>query len=260
MVIKVNLDIYRTAFLEVEKISSVKSHIEKLKYQQCDNNIKCDMNIDMSYRDVEFNECFISIPYKFELEIDADLDVFDIKINKLFVYVIEAKGINVEFELSVLYNEESKPIEIIDEVVVIEDSNEEIIIEEENENIKTEEEISEEIKLEQNIKEEDTKSEIEKVKEEISKDYEAKLKENLASRDDNNVKIISTNDKKSEVDFIRLFNSSEEKYRVKTLLCESEDELNDISKKYKVSINDLLKGYDKLSKRVIFKISTTASN
>lgn len=260
MVIKVNLDIYRTAFLEVEKISSVKSHIEKLKYQQCDNNIKCDMNIDMSYRDVEFNECFISIPYKFELEIDADLDVSDIKINKLFVYVIEAKGINVEFELSVLYNEDSKPIEIIDELEVIEDSNEEIIIEEQNDNIKTEEEISQEIKLEQNITQEDAKTEIEKVKEEISKDYEAKLKENLASRDDNNVKIISTSDKKSEVDFIRLFNSGEEKYRVKTLLCESEDELNDISKKYKVSINDLLKGYDKLSKRVIFKISTAASN
>lgn len=279
-----NLEIYRTDFLEVDKISSIKSHIEKIKYQQVDSIIKCEMDIDMTYRDIEFNECFISIPYKFELDIDAELEVFDIKINKIFVYVIEAKGISIEYELVLVYNDKSKKIEIIDEidekellddnvcenVKIVEEIKEENINDLTNditdENIKTEEEISEEIKenqekeLEEKKGDNDIQEKIDKVKEEIEKDYEAKLASNLATREDSNIRIISTLNKKNEIDFLKFFDSKEEKYRVKTLICESEEELNDISKKYKISINDLLDGYDKNSKRVIFKINSSSSN
>lgn len=265
-----NLEIYRTAFLEIDKISSVKSHIEKIRFQQVHGIIKCEMDIDMSYRDIDFNECFISIPYKFDLEIDEELEVMDIKLNKLYIYVIEAKGINIEYELDLSYNSISKPIEIIDDPKDDEldkcfndemktESNSNSVL---NDNIKSEEEISIEIKEMQNtdISDEIIKEEIQKVKEEISKDYEAKLATNLASRDDKNIKIVSTISKNNTVDFLRLFNNNEDKFRIKTLFCESEEDLNEISKKYKVSISDLLKGYDKLSKRVIFKINNLSSN
>lgn len=245
-----NLQINRTAFLDVEKISSIKSHIEKLKYEQDAQKLKCIMDIDMTYRDIDFNECFKSVPYEFELDIASNLEIEDVKINKLYIYVIEALGINIEYELELsciqLEENDAKEIELIPLA-----SNSEQIIAESDDNIKTEEEINQEIKENQTIASEESKKEIEKVKEEISKDYEAKLASNLASRD--NVKIVSTVDKKSDIDFIKLFNSNEAKFKIKTLLCDSEEELNEISKKYKISINDLLKGYDRESKRVIFK-------
>lgn len=246
-----NLQINRTAFLDVEKISSIKSHIEKLKYEQDAQKLKCIMEIDMTYRDIDFNECFKSVPYEFELDIASNLEIEDIKINKLYIYVIEALGINIEYELELscqqLEGNDAKEIDLI----TTPSNSEQIIAANEDDNIKTEEEINQEIKDNQTKTSEESKKEIEKVKEEISKDYEAKLASNLASRD--NVKIVSTVDKKSDIDFIKLFDSKEARFKIKTLLCDSEEELNDISKKYKISINDLLKGYDRESKRVIFK-------
>ena len=98
---------------------------------------------------------------------------------------------------------------------------------------------------------EESKEIIEKIKEDLSKSYEDELKSNLNKRD---ISVSTTHTKNSELDFIKLFNSKENYYKIKTVECRNDKELNDISKKYNVSINTLIKGYDRQNGKVVFKL------
>ena len=70
-----------------------------------------------------------------------------------------------------------------------------------------------------------------------------------------NVKIIETKGNGNELDFLSFFDQSlSSYYKIKTIYNADEKELNKISKEYNISIEELLKGYDRKNKCVIFKL------
>lgn len=216
------LKINKEAFFEVEGISILKSHVDKISKNSFDG--KClsgVIDINISYIDTVNDECFKALTLDFEIEMD-NIKVNNIKLANTKVFVIESHGINVEYELELDY-------EAIDE------ANEEL-----------EEAFDNEIVLDEN--------DIEKIKENIEKDYENKLLDSLNSRDASNVEIIKTKDKRSENEFLSFFTSKESSYySLKTIHCPNEDALNEISKKYNISIDELIKGYDRITGRVTFR-------
>lgn len=235
------LEIVKNAFLEIDKISTLKNHIDKLVKKEIDENkINGGLEIDISYQDLSGNECFKSIPFTFEMELD-DILVDDISLKYVNVYVVEGQGISVDYTLTVVYNmEDAKEIEII-QLDDIESSPQEDAFEKPIEEVELEE------KAEQ----------IEKIKENISKDYENKLADNLSKREENKIEIITSKGKENELDFLRFFDDSMASYfSVKTLLCPSEEMLNSIAKEYKVPMDDLLKGYDKANGKVTFRLTS----
>lgn len=99
-----------------------------------------------------------------------------------------------------------------------------------------------------NIKEENN----EIIKEEIKADYEDKLITEMKER---NTEIIETKSNKNEKDFLNFFDNSLSNYfKIKTIYMVEEKNLDSISKKYNISLEELLKGYDRQNKSVIFKL------
>lgn len=226
-------------FIQIEKISSIQSYVHKLKDKSIKNGLaKGIIEIDISYRDNDNHECFKSIPYEISLDVDY-IRAIDFNLKKLNAFLIDNQGINIEYQIELSYeNDVLRDDDIIDEIIdngdnIIEEIKEELI-----ENDKEE------------ILEDKSKEEIEKIKEDISKDYENKLAESLQKRE--NV-IITTKSSKNESDFLRFFDERVSTYfKIKTIECHEHD-LNNISKEYNVPIDELIKGYDKINGRVIFK-------
>ena len=99
-----------------------------------------------------------------------------------------------------------------------------------------------------NIKEDNN----EIIKEEIKADYEDKLITEMKER---NTEIIETKSNKNEKDFLNFFDNSLSNYfKIKTIYMVEEKNLDSISKKYNISLEELLKGYDRQNKSVIFKL------
>ncbi len=214
----------KTAFLEIENISTVKGHIDKLVNKNISNStVEGVLEIDISYRDMENNECFKSMPVSFSVELN-DLAVHDVELKKLDVYVVDCKGVDVEYILSLVYEENTdKPIEIIE--------------------LNPQEEVA----LPQEEK-------IEQIKKDISQDYENKLADNLNQRE-KSIAIVTTKEKESPLDFLKFFdNTIATYYSIKTLSCPQEEMLNQIAKEYNVPLEDLLKGYDKENGKVTFRL------
>lgn len=237
------LDIAKNTFLEIEKISTLKGHIDKIKSKEINNDkVTGVLEIDISYRDLSNNECFKSMSFDYNLELDG-LNIKDLKLKGTNVYVVEGRGISVDYVLSVEYDSlEEEEIEIIkledDNICICEDEIEEI----------KEEVVEEEAEI-------NHEEEINKIKEDISKDYENKLADNLNHRE-NKISIVSSKNKSSELEFLRFFDDTNSSYfKIKTLLCESEKELDAISKEYRIPISELLIGYDKQNGKVTFKYS-----
>ncbi|MBE6137719.1 MAG: hypothetical protein E7176_04930 [Erysipelotrichaceae bacterium] len=222
------LEIVKNTFLEIEKISSLKGHIGKLVDNKYDGDDAIGtIEIDISYKDINGNECFKSMSFNYEIELD-DLNISDVKLKSSNVYVVEGRGISVDYVLSITYE-----ASLDEEIDII--------------SLEAEDEYVEEAKSIEEVLEEEK---IEKIKEDISKDYENKLADNLNQR----VSIVSTKNKESEIEFLRFFDEKESSYfHIKTLLCENEKELNSISKEYKISLNELLLGYDKANGKVTFR-------
>lgn len=234
------LEIIKNAFLEIDKISTLKNHIDKLVKKDIDGNkINGGLEIDISYQDLSGNECFKSIPFTFEMELD-DILVDDISLKSVNVYVVEGQGISVDYTLAVAYNmEDAKEIEII-QLDDIDPSEEEVFD-----------------KPIEKVEPEEVSEQLEKIKEDISKDYENKLADNLSKREENKIEIITSKGKENELDFLRFFDDSVASYfSIKTLLCTSEEMLNTIAKEYKVPMDDLLKGYDKENGKVTFRLTS----
>lgn len=243
----------KNTFLEIEKINTLKRHIDKLVGKEISGGkASGSLEVDISYKDVDGNECFKSLPFDFDLEL-ADLSISDIVLKNVSVYVVEGRGISVDYYLTVLYNlEEAKEVEIIhleeEPVPVIQPAAEE-----------TEEEPSKEEDrpkpAEESDAQEEKEAEIEKIKEDISKDYENKLADNLGQRE-NKVAVITTKSSASDLNFLRFFDDTVGNYySIKTLACGSEEMLNTISKEYKIPLDTLLKGYDREHGKVTFKLN-----
>jgi len=227
------LEIVKNTFLEIEKISSLKGHIGKLVDNKYDGDDAIGtIEIDISYKDINGNECFKSMSFNYEIELD-DLNISDVKLKSSNVYVVEGRGISVDYVLSITYE-----ASLDEEIDII--------------SLEAEDEYVEEAKSIEEVLEEEK---IEKIKEDISKDYENKLADNLNQRE-NKISIVSSKNKSSELEFLRFFDETQSSYyKIKTLLCDSEKELNAISKEYRIPISELLIGYDKENGKVTFKYS-----
>jgi len=238
------LDIAKNTFLEIDKISTLKGHIDKLKTKNI-NNYKVDgsLEVDISYRDLNNNECFKSLEFDYDFELEG-LSINDVSLKSANVYVVEGRGISVDYILTVFYESITN-----EEIELISINDDEVILEEEIDSIKEDNESAKEDILNNH------EDEINKIKEDISKDYENKLADNLNQRE-NKISIVSSKNKSSELEFLRFFDETQSSYyKIKTLLCDSEKELNAISKEYRIPISELLIGYDKENGKVTFKYS-----
>lgn len=103
--------------------------------------------------------------------------------------------------------------------------------------------------VEDNKTEKDTN---EALKEEIKADYEDKLITEMKER---NTEIIETKANRNEKEFLSFFDNTLASYfKIKTIYMVEEKDLDSISKKYNISLEELLKGYDRQNKSVIFKL------
>ncbi len=90
------------------------------------------------------------------------------------------------------------------------------------------------------------------IKEEIKADYEDKLISEMKER---NTEIIETKSNRNEKEFLNFFDNSLSSYfKIKTIYMVEEKDLDSISKKYNISLEELFKGYDRQNKSVIFKL------
>ena len=100
--------------------------------------------------------------------------------------------------------------------------------------------------------ESNSKDNNEVIKEEIKNQYEEKLTNEMNER---GINVIETKGRGNELDFLGFFDSNlSDYYKLKTIYNVDEKELNNISKEYNISIEELLKGYDRKNKCVIFKL------
>lgn len=228
------LNIEKNNFYKMTNVFSVKSQMSKINELAIDNSfIKGSIDVSLYYYDLDGKENFELISLPFELDLES-LDVKEVKLLKTNVFVVEGNGLNIEYELEIeyeFYNDDVSEIEIIkDEDIEVEDDNRPV------EEIK---DIVEEI-------EED----YEQIKEDTKEFYEEILEKNL--RD--NVEIISTKSNMDSESFLAFFDDNISYYRLKCLYVENESELNEISTKYNIKMEELLAGYDNVTKKVIFKI------
>lgn len=221
-----NLEIEKKTYVEVYQISSLKNHIDKLVNKNInDSKIEGSIEISLTYQDTSFNECFKTINFDFSLELD-EINVIDVALGKVMIYVIEGNGVNIEYSLSVLYDS-TKKIEIISDVT-----------NESNDSLINTVDTLEELDLKENIKEE----------------YKEKLEKELDKRDE--VKIITPATDKSEIDFLKFFDDNFSSYfKIKTLECNSKDELKNISKEYNINLSILEASYDDVRRTVTFKLN-----
>ena len=237
------LNLEKNNFYRITNISSVKSQLSKIKELEInESNIKGNIDVNLYYYDLAGKENFELISLPFELDL-ASLDVKDVKLIKANVFVVEGNGINIEYELEIEYEflEDKKEIE----VEMIDDTRpKETLIDEEISNDFSPVEIITDIEF--SVLEED----LEEVKEDTKEYYEEMLEKKL--RD--NVEVVTTKSNMDTESFLAFFDNNITYYRLKCIHIENEKELEEISKKYNVKIEELLNGYDKDSKKVIFKI------
>ena len=228
------LDISKNYFYEVSGIVGIKAHIEKInKLEINESYAKGEIEVNLSYSDNEGMECFKVINFPFEIILD-ELKVIDVILTNVSVTLIEGQGVDINYSLIVNYLvlEEEKVVEVetINDVL-----EEEKVVEVEPINDVLEEEKS-----------------LEKIKDDISKDYEEKLLDKLNERND---ETIITKTHLSIDNFLDFFDKEcSEKFSLKTLHVEKEEDLNKISKEYNVSMDVLLSGYDRVNHKVMFKI------
>lgn len=221
------LIIEKSAYFDVEKISILKTYVTRIIKNDDNNGV---IELDLSYLNSNSEECFNTINLDYELDLN-DYKIIDVKVLSTKIYVIESNGVNIDYKIEVEYEKfDDEVIEMIDDTIVIpEENDEEIISFEEG---------------------------IEKIKEDISKDYENKLIDSLNRNENKQIKIISSKDNRSELEFVNFFNFEERGYHlIKTLYCPNEEVLNDIAKKYQIEFNTLLRGYDRDNKKVTFRIN-----
>ena len=204
----------------------------------------------------------VLVPFASRKVVGYVIDVKEVNLVKANVFVVEGNGVNIEYELEIEYEliEDKKEtiIEVIDDIRPEEKINdEEILFEDDNLNDIEDDESdisiknnSSEIEMITDVEIEDFEEDLEEVKEDTKEYYEEILEKNL--RD--NVEVITTKSNMDSESFLTFFDDNITYYRLKCVHVESEKELEDISKKYNIKIDELLSGYDKDTKKVIFKI------
>lgn len=219
------INIEKNNFCQLEGISNIKNHLEKLNNVLIqDSKATGNIEINISYNDYEGLECFKSLDFPFELDLDS-LKILEVLIGRVHVYLIEGQGLDITYELVVNYLpiEDSKPIDVIEE---------------------------KDIELKEEPQKVEEVNSLEQIKENMKEYYEDKLASNLNRGD----KVIATKTHESVESFLNFFDSKQSYYKLKCLYVESEEELEAIAKEYQVKLEQLLAGYDRQSHKVIFSI------
>ncbi len=232
------LNLLESNFFNISKITQVKAFNSKLDgYEVDDSILSGTIVIDINYYDTKLEEMFVSKEIDFTIMLKEDMEVNDIKINDMRLEVIDNQGVTCYYE-------------IILNTKMIERQKESFQEISKKENEKNEE-------LKQEIKENyDTllSESLEKRKEEQIEVVEESVREEEVS-DSKKIEIISTMDNRNERSFLDFFDNTRNNFSViKKIAVNNEAYLNQISKDYNISIDDLYKKYDKENKCVVIKI------
>ena len=215
------LKIEKNTFCQLEGISNIKNHLEKLSQVTIENskaNGTVEMNV--SYNDYEGLECFKTLEFPFDIDLDS-LKILEVFVGHVSVFLVEGQGLDVQYELVIDYLPIEEPVE---EVKIIEEKDIEII---------------------------DSKTSLEQIKEDMKDYYESQLANNLHRED----KVIVTKTHETVDSFLNFFDSKQSFYKLKCLYVESEQELEQIAKEYNIKLEVLLAGYDRQSHKVLFSIN-----
>lgn len=227
LVIIMQLNIEKNNFCKLEGISNIKNHLEKLNNVVVnESKATGNVEINVSYNDYEGLECFKSLDFPFELDLDS-LKILEVLIGHVNVYLVEGQGLDINYELVVNY----LPLEQAEEIKVIEEKDVEIL-------------------QEPKPVEQAPQENLEQLKEDMMEYYEDKLASNLSRGD----KVIATKTHESVDSFLNFFDSKQGYYKLKCLYVETEQELETIAKEYNVKLEVLLAGYDRQSHKVLFRI------
>lgn len=160
------LNIGKHCFIELEGISGIKAHFEKIKELKIESVVQGKIEINIAYTNIEGLECFKVVDFDFEFELD-EIKVIDVNISDIKLLIVEQEGIDIEYSLVVNY------LSLDNKEVILEKINDDVINLDENENV-------------------------EKIKEDISKEYEKKLIDTLKQRSEENYRIckFSSEDKR----------------------------------------------------------------
>lgn len=223
------LNIEKNNFCQLEGISNIKNHLEKLNNVVInDTKATGKVEINVSYNDVEGLECFKSLEFPFELDLDS-LKILEVLIGRVNVYLVEGQGLDITYELVINY----VPLEsAVEEIKVIEEKDINVVPEAKEEVV-------------------ESKEALEQIKEDMKEYYEEKLSNNLNRED----KVITTKTHETVDSFLNFFDSKQSFYKLKCLYVESEQELESIAKEYNVKLEVLLAGYDRQSHKVLFSIN-----
>ena len=212
-------------FCQLEGISNIKNHLEKIKGLTIkDSKATGILEMNLSYLDIEGMECFKSMDFPFDLDLDM-LKILDVVVGRVEVYQVEGQGLDINYELVINF----LPVEEAEEIKVIEEKD-----------IEVEEEPVKEVKEEK----------LEQIKEDMKEYYEDKLADNLTRED----KVITTKAHESVESFLDFFESKSSYYKLKCLYVEKEEDLEAVAKEYNVKLEQLFAGYDRQSHKVIFSI------
>ncbi len=111
------LNIEKNNFCKIDGLVSVKNHLEKITNLIIDNSKATgNVQVDISYNDLEGLECFKSLELPFELDLDS-FKIIDVLIDKLDIYYIEGQGLEINYKLIINYllDETTKPLIIEEE-------------------------------------------------------------------------------------------------------------------------------------------------
>ncbi|MDE6655933.1 MAG: hypothetical protein K2J85_02965 [Anaeroplasmataceae bacterium] len=221
------LNIEKNNFCQLEGISNIRNHLEKLNHVVVNNSKATgSIEINISYNDYEGLECFKSLDFPFELDLDS-LKILEVLIGHVNVYLVEGQGLDINYELVVNY----LPLEPAEEIKVIEEKDIQILPESKVEEVEPEESL-------------------EQIKEDMKEYYEDKLASNLNRKD----QVICTKTHQSVESFLNFFDVRQSYYKLKCLYVETEQELETIAKEYNVKLEKLLAGYDRQSHKVLFSL------
>ena len=214
------LNIEKNNFCQLEGISNIKNHLEKLSNVVVnDSKATGNVEINISYNDYEGLECFKSLDFPFELDLES-LKILEVLIGHVNVYLVEGQGLDIQYELIINY----LPLEEqVEEIKVIEEKDIEIV---------------------------EPEKKLDQIKEDMKEFYEEQLASNLNRGD----KVIATKTHNSVESFLNFFDSKQNFYKLKCLYVETEQDLERIAKEYNVKLEVLLAGYDRQSHKVLFSI------
>ncbi|MGM9971334.1 MAG: hypothetical protein ACI35W_02860 [Anaeroplasmataceae bacterium] len=199
------------SFLDIKRISSVKTYISKLDDYIVDSGeLKSNLILDISIFDIDNNDIFITKKIPLTIILSDKRAVSSLEIKSINLEVIESWGINAYYELILKLEEpalentrEEKETIVIDNNI---DESEDIIIEEDN-----------------TIEE-----------------------DNITYEEASNVEIITTKSNLDENSFLGFFDRFlDGTFKIKTFRITDESELNALSIEYNKTIEELYKGYDK---------------